>query len=197
MSTTTNEVPKKSVIFIRGKRLNLRLITKEDIPTIIHWVNDGEVTQYLGLRTPMSYEKENEWVEKLYKDDKNFVFGIETKEGELIGNMGLHGVDYPSGVGTTGAIIGNKDFWGQGYGTEAKMLLLHYAFDTLNLRKVCSQVFAFNERSINYSKKCGYREEGRMRQHQFRNGEYHDIVLLAVFREDFAPIWEKFKKDNL
>jgi RimJ/RimL family protein N-acetyltransferase len=63
----------------------------------------------------------------------------------------------------------------------------------LNLRKIRSRAFAFNERSIAYLKKTGYEVEGVMKQEVFKNGEFHDVVLLAVFRDTFIPLWEKYQ----
>ncbi len=83
---------------------------------------------------------------------------------------------------------------GQGYGTEAKMLLLDYAFNTLNLRKVCSTVLAFNGRSQRYNEKCGYVVEGVQKAQVFRDGSYHDLILMAVFRDDWLPVWREYQK---
>jgi RimJ/RimL family protein N-acetyltransferase len=93
-------------------------------------------------------------------------------------------------------MIGEKEYWGKGYGTEAKMLLLHYAFDTLNLRKICSSVISFNERSHKYSLKCGYKEEGRRKAQLFRDGKYWDEIQLAVFRKDWLLLWKKFQAEQ-
>jgi RimJ/RimL family protein N-acetyltransferase len=120
--------------------------------------------------------------------------------GIPIGTMGIHGIDYRHGIATTGALIGEPEYWGKGYGSEAKMLLLEYAFNTLNLRKINSEVIAYNERSTQYSLKCGYKIEGRRRLEHFAKGEYWDVIQLAVFREDWQPLWEAFyekHKDTL
>ncbi len=61
--------------------------------------------------------------------------------------MGIHRINWKDRTATTGAVIGEKAYWDKGYGSEAKMLVLDYAFNMLNLRKICSQVLAFNKRS--------------------------------------------------
>ncbi len=108
--------------------------------------------------------------------------------------MGIHRINWKDRTATTGAVIGEKAYWGKGYGSEAKKLLLDYAFNELNLRKICSGALAFNGRSQAYSKKCGYEVEGVLKQHIFKNGEYHDLVQLAVFKEQWLPLWKKFRK---
>lgn len=183
------------VVFLKGKKVNLRPVMKADLPLVTRWINDPDVWHWLATNTPSSLEDEEVWLEGLRKKkDTNLVFVIETAEGRAIGVMGLHDIHAEDRTATTGSFIGEKECWDKQLGSEAKLLLLNYAFNTLNLRKICSGAFAFNERSIRYSLRCGYKEEGRLREHIFRDGKYHDKVLLAIFREDFVPVWEKYQK---
>ena len=77
------------------------------------------------------------------------------------------------------------------------MLLLDYAFNSLDLLKMQSSVLGFNGRSVAYRKKCGYVKEGRLKDQWFRKGKRHDDVLLAVFKNDWIPLWEQRQKDLL
>jgi RimJ/RimL family protein N-acetyltransferase len=184
------------VVFLRGTRVHLRPPTKDDIPYLLRWMNDEEVIQYLGRFLPVTEADEMEWFDRLQKTKKEqVVFTIvEVKSGSPIGLMGLHDIDWKDRISTTGAVIGEKKFWGKGYGTEAKMLLLNYAFNSLNLRKICSRVTSFNKRSKAYSEKCGYKVEGILKQHMFKKGRHWDLILMAVFKKDWTPLWEAFQK---
>jgi RimJ/RimL family protein N-acetyltransferase len=188
-----SEVSQKP-IFLLGRRVNLRPFSKDDIPALTRWINDPEVREFVSSTFPQTEKQEEEWFNKLGSDDKNIVLGIETKEGMLIGIMGIHRIEWVSRVATTGAIIGEKDYWGQGYGTDAKMILLDYAFNSLNLRRICSGVLAYNQRSLRYSLHCGYKIEGRKRKHFFKKGKYWDLIELGLLREEWLPIWKKYKK---
>jgi RimJ/RimL family protein N-acetyltransferase len=184
-----------SVVFLKGKNVDLRPVMKSDVPHLVRWFNDPEVRYFLEAYLPQMEQDEEKWVEGLSKDKKeNIVLVILTKASKPIGVMGIHNIRWRDRVATTGASIGEKEYWGKGLGSEAKMLLLDYAFNTLNLRKICSNAIAYNERSIRYSLKCGYQEEGRLKAHIFRAGEYHDLVQLAIFRDGFGSVWEKYKK---
>jgi RimJ/RimL family protein N-acetyltransferase len=191
-----NVQPSDDVVFLRGKRLYLRPPCAKDIPSFLRWMNDQEVTQYLSAFLPVMEADEAEWIERIRKNkEKEVVLVIvDIETGKPIGSMGIHGISWKDRRATTGAVIGEKSYWGKGYGTEAKMLLLNYAFNTLNLRKICSRVFGFNGRSRAYSEKCGYKIEGTLRDHHFKRGAYCDEIHLAVFREDWLPIWERFQK---
>lgn len=182
-------------IFRKGPNVILRLPTVEDAKISTGLINDPAVSGNLMVSRPVSLLSGEEFFRSANKDDsKNVLLAIEVY-GQFIGMMGLHDIDHRHGTATTGAWIG-KPYQGKGYGVEAKKLLLEYAFNTLNLRKICSNVFEFNDYSLSYSAKCGYREEGRLKKHIYAKGQYWDKVQLAVFREDFMPLWEEFRAKN-
>ena len=190
--------PKPGPLFRKSKRVSLRVITKDCVPKYLEWFNDREVTKYLTTIYPMSEQEEIEWVEGMPKrKPTDVVFAIWTNEGRFIGNLGLHKINFIDGTAVTGAVIGEKDCWGKGYGTEAKMLLLDWAFNVLNLRKINSHVLGFNGRSQRYSEKCGYKVEAVLKAQRFRDGKYADEVIMSVFKTNWLPFWEKFRETSL
>lgn len=185
--------------FLIGSRIYLRQFVEEDADLLFKWINDQEVTHFLSAHWPSSYEDEVEWIKKKLDSSKQdeLVLGICLREtDELIGSMGLHHIDLRNGTAITGAVIGRKDLWCQGLGTDAKHQMLKYAFWELGLRKVCSEAMAHNGRSIGFNAKCGYREVGRRKRHQLKNGVYHDLILTEVFREEWEPLWENYQAEH-
>lgn len=201
MSSSLTTLPQQEysgIVTLRGKKTVLRPIEEADLPLLVRWLNDQEIVQYLMRYLPVSMEEEKEWFKQLSADKStDIVFAIVplagTYAGQLIGTMGIHRISWRDGIAFTGATIGVSEYQGKGYGADAKMNLLNYAFNTLNLRKICSMVLAFNERSLRYSARCGYKIEGRRVNQVYRNGAYHDEVLLGVFKEDWLPIWERYQ----
>lgn len=186
-----------SIIFRQSARVILRPIIEEDLPKITKWMNNPKVTMFLTSSYPLMEAEEREWFLNLPKNKPQHVVVAIVVDGTIIGTMGLHNINHRHRTATTGAVIGEEAYWGKGYGSEAKMLLLDYAFHVLNLRKICSLVIAYNERSINYSLKCGYKEEARLREHFYSDGTYWDEVCLAVFYEQSKPLWDTFKATRL
>jgi RimJ/RimL family protein N-acetyltransferase len=183
------------VRFLNGKRVYLRPVSRADIPLVLKWGNDPELRWLSSERyLPGDEIQAEQWLTSLHKQTDRMSLILCLNNGRAIGLLGINGIDWRNRLAMTEAIIGERQFWGKGYGSEAKMLLLQHAFLTLNLRKVHAVVFQFNERSLAHNKKCGYKVEGVQRQHVFKNGEYHDRILLAVFREEWLPIWKKFLK---
>lgn len=183
----------KGVVFLRGRVVNLRPFERTDIPALTRWINDPDVRFFLRNTFPQTEKNEEDWFNRMGSDESNVVLAIETTDGVLIGSMGLHRIDWTNRTATTGALIGEKEYWGKGFGTDAKMTLLEYAFNTLNLRKICSEAYAFNKRSVCYSMHCGYKVEGKKRQHIFRGGRYWDVIQLGLFKGEWLPIWRKYK----
>lgn len=183
------------VVYISGKKVNLRPVSKSDIPNFLVWVNDEEIRDLVGGgQFPTTEQDEEKWFAKLQGDRSNIVFVIETKDGLPIGVMGAHKIDWISRVCETGALIGDKDYRGGGYGTDAKMVLLNYLFNTLNIHKVCSAVISYNKRSLHYSMHCGYEIEGVRKKHLFKKGRYWDKVELGLFKKQWLPIWKIYQK---
>lgn len=189
MATTQSHV-----VFLKGKTTILRPIQKADVSLLVRWVNDPRIRQFVGSFGHHTEESEEKWVTRLIDDKANMVFIVALRDGTPIGTMGLHRIDWKDRIATTGAMLGEPKYWGKGYGTDAKMALLEYAFDELGLHKVCSTVISYNKRSLRYSLHCGYRIEGTRKSHIFKRGRYWDLVELGVFRRQWHPVWRHWLK---
>ena len=186
----------KRNIFLEGKKVILRPLNKEtDLQLCYEWINDREIMQFLNRVFPISFTQEESWFDSRDERD-DIILAIEQKDKlGIIGTMGLHRIDWVSRIGTAGALIGDKDLWGKGLGTDAQLSVLGYAFEALNLQKVEASCWAFNHRSHQHLQKCGYRKEGRLKKHIFRNGKYYDQILMAVFKKDWQKAWNRHYSD--
>jgi RimJ/RimL family protein N-acetyltransferase len=177
---------------LKGKHVLLRPIRRTDIAYFLKWFNDPEVLQYLTMYLPMTEMAEEKWIEELANragSTANFVIeAVGESSNQLIGSIGLHNINHKDQVAEFGIAIGEKDLWSKGYGTEATRLLIEYGFKQLNLHRISSSVFAFNERSFRMHKKVGSQEEGRLRQADFKNGRFHDRVIFGLLREEWEAL---------
>jgi len=170
---------------IHGEKVRLRAIEREDIPRFLKWLNDPGVRHYLSMYLPLSRAQAEEWFERQLKNERARVFAIETMEGEHIGNIGLHDISWKDRCAELGIFIGESDFWGQGYGTDAIRTLLRLAFQEMGLHRVSLRVFDFNPRAIRCYQKCGFRQEGCLREAHFTEGRYHDVLIMSVLDREF------------
>ena len=172
--------------FIVGDGIYLRPLEMEDVDSFVLWLNDEEVRQYLMRISPFNKIREKEFVENLYKDDREIVLGIVLRENDqLIGNIGLHGVSIPYRQAGLGIFIGDKTCWSKRYGTEALNLMLGHGFNQLNLHRVFLTVLSFNARAIRAYEKVGFKREGVFREHMYRNGKYHDVYYMGILEDEW------------
>lgn len=174
---------------LNGKHVLLRSIRKSDINHFLKWLNDLEITENLLMYLPVNEIAEEKWIEKVCQSENDIIFVIEEKlkDGKTrpIGNCGFHQVAWKDRHGTFGIFIGEKQLHGKGYGTEALSLLLDYAFKQLNFNRVNSSVFAFNKKSLRIHEKTGFKVEGTARKKIYRNGQYHDEVMLGILKDEW------------
>jgi len=175
---------------IEGEKVRIRAIEKADIDEIMKWVNDREVMDNLIIRYPVSRYQEEKWMEKALEDSnpRNKVFAIETKDGVYLGGIGLHRIDWENSNAEVGIVIGKKEYWNKGYGSDSMMTLLKFAFNRMNLHRVYLKVYDFNVRGIKSYEKCGFRREGVLRHDLYINGDYHDSIIMGVLKDEFKKI---------
>ncbi|MBI5001699.1 MAG: GNAT family N-acetyltransferase [Euryarchaeota archaeon] len=162
------------------KRVRLRALERSDLSACVKWIGDSEVREFLMFRYPMSMAEEERWFDNYLKSSTDRIFAIETKDGKYIGNVGLHRIDLYDRHAELGVFIGDKAFWSKGCGTEAIMLMLDFAFAELNLHKVYLHHQAHNARARKCYEKCGFVEEGILKDHIFRNGKYIDAPVMGI-----------------
>ena len=174
---------------IYGDRLRFRRPEHSDLEAFVSWLNDPEVRQGLSHYLPMSMAQEERWFEDMLKrPPREQVLCIEAKKGRgwtLIGNTGFFSFDDQVRSAEIGIMLGEKEQWGQGYGTEAMQLAHEFGFQILNLNRIWLRVYEDNPRAIHVYEKVGYQHEGRQRQMRFHNGQYLDVLLMGILRDEW------------
>ena len=173
--------------FLIGERIYLRPLERDDAATFVPWINDQEITRNLILYRPMNRDMEEEFIARASKEQGGIVLGIALKKDDrLIGNTALHAVHGKDRHAGFGILIGDKTEWDRGYGTEATALMVEYGFTTLNLNRVWLHVYEYNSRGRRAYEKVGFRLEGTLRKHCFREGKYWDVIVMGLLREEWS-----------
>ena len=170
-----------------GEKVCLRAYREEDIPKATSFVNDEELKKLLvtNVPFPMTLWEEEEWV-KSQKSSQNgsYNFAIEDIETKkYIGGCGIQEVNWLSRVATVGIMIGDKEYWGKGYGTDAMKVLMDFIFNKMNIRKIRLSTFSFNMRARKSYEKCGFEVEGILKDEIFKDGKYYDEIIMSVFNK--------------
>lgn len=173
---------------IVGQHVHLRPVERDDLPRFVDWFGDPEVYRYLSHALPFSMAQEERWFERLQEQlEKRQVvmLNIETTDGTHIGTISLSSINWTDRHAELGIAIGEKDHWGQGYGSDAIRTLLRVAFDDMNLHRIFLHVHVDNARGIRCYQKVGFQKEGTLREAVFRGGSYHDEIVMGILESEF------------
>ena len=182
--------------FLIGTRVQLRPFDATDAPTLAEWINDPDLRNHILLRFPQSISDEKAWIESNSGrgTPRDLAFGVELRRGRrLIGSIGLHGIDWVHRRAVTGIFLYPPSLRGKGYGTEAKNLLLDYAFAELGLHQVAAIAFAGNAASIRALEKQGYTRSGVHRKAYLVHGQWVDGIYFDLLHEE----WEKLPRRQM
>lgn len=172
-----------------GKKCYLSPIDIADAEIFAEWLNDLEVTINLQLyNAVINTDAEQAFLSSLSKEHNYSIIDLETNG--LIGNCGFLEIDNLNQTAEAGIFIGDKNYWGKGYGTEALSLLLDYGFKALNFHNVILRSYEFNKRAIKAYTKIGFREIGIRREALLRNRERFDVIYMDIVAEDFYGKWQ-------
>ena len=171
---------------IIGKNLILRPIKKTDIDKTIIWRNNLDIIKMAQLvRFPKTHEIEENWFDKILHDtsNRNIYFGIdEIQSKEFIGIIQITEIDYISGTGIWGFIIGDENKRGKGYSVEAPVLFFDYLFNVINLRKIYGYPIVFNKATLGMHQKIGnFIEEGCLKKHVYYENSYQELQRMKHF----------------
>ncbi len=170
-----------------GEKCYLSPCAMEDAEKWAVWDNDPEVARPLGdeWQMVMSLEAEQESIARIQKNRDPIFTILDLATDEAIGRGSLFFVNRVDRCCELGIVIGEKSYWGRGYGQEATRLLLEFGFDHLNLNSIMLGVFSFNERAIACYRKIGFREIGRWRQSRIIAGKCYDMVFMDMLADEF------------
>lgn len=171
---------------IIGEKLQLWPLERIDLLKNYQWANDPELCQFAGANPlPKQSSDVEGWANNVSSDPQITTLAIKTKDGNYIGNIELRDIDLRCGCAEIGIIIGEHNYWGKGYGTEAVRMICHFAFDELRMHRLYAKVLASNPRALSMFTKCGFTTEGMEREAFFQNGKYWNIHLLGILDREF------------
>ncbi|MBI3978637.1 MAG: GNAT family N-acetyltransferase [Chloroflexi bacterium] len=183
---------------IKGKRVVLRAVEREDAWLIWRWNNDPEV-QYFSEGEPArtaSLEEIAREREQAVASDTARSFMIETADGFTIGHLGYFNLSWKNRNCWIFVTIGEKEHWGKGYGTESLALLLDYLFNQLGLHKVRLETLSYNVRAQASYRKCGFQVEGTDREARFVDGRWYDMIQMGILASEFRASQSELGTDR-
>lgn len=173
---------------IRGERITLSPLSLDNIYTHFRWNNDPELNR-LDSEIPFAeesfgeFKKRFEWMMKPSPTHKDFE--IHAEDGTLIGVAYITNISQDNGHCLIGITIGDRDYWGEGYGTEALELVLEFCFEEMGLHRVSTETFEYNTSWRSLVEELGFRKEGVERDYLYREDEYWDKEIYAMLEDEY------------
>jgi RimJ/RimL family protein N-acetyltransferase len=178
----------------KGKKIQLRNVQAEDADLIVALPIETEVTSFAGgfvelPRGPVEPVRNffaNMATRNTSDDSGNCKLAIETlEEGKWVGTVGLHNSNRRIRAAELDIWISPSGEFGKGYGKEACLILLNYAFNEMDFQRIGLGVYDINARAVELYRNLGFVEEGRFRRNYFYRGEFHDEIRMSILREEF------------
>ena len=152
----------------------------------VDWLNDSEVYKFLDSGGDYTLEKLQEYIQAVIQKDI-FFWGIHIRNtGQHIGNIKIDPINHRHGLGEYGIMMGEKSEWGKGYAKESSLKAIDFCFTELNIRKLTLGVVSDNTSAVHLYKKIGFIKEGIFKKHCLYQGEYYDIIKMAIFNQKFT-----------
>jgi UDP-4-amino-4,6-dideoxy-N-acetyl-beta-L-altrosamine N-acetyltransferase len=172
---------------LKGEKVILRPLKLDDWHKTIIWRNDINIKKLAMMHPfPITEMNEIEWYEGLLKSksDRTIYFAVADKNDEPVGFIFLNNINRTNRNCYLGIVIGDTNNQGKGYGKDALITLLNYAFKNLNLKKVSVEVVETNINAIKLYKTIGFKEEGNMKEQFFSDGNYYNVLIMSKFEND-------------
>lgn len=166
-------------------QIYLRPMTEMDTDLIVAWRNQPNVKKFFIYQADFTKEGHLYWLHKVVEKGNACQMMIcDRKTKKELGSVYIRDIDRMHRKGEYGIFIGDESARGRGIGTEAARLMIQYGFEELGLHRIYLRVLAGNERAIRSYEKAGFKKEGCLHHDVCINGEYVDIVWMAIVNEE-------------
>jgi len=178
-------------MFLKGKLVNYRSLEVGDSESFVKWCSNRDVVRYSlsWFQTPKSNQDFKDWLGSINGSNKNINLGICCGDtGQLIGYAGIADISSLNQSGEYFIFIGDSEYWGKGIGTEVTKTITDYGFNTLGLHRVFLTVSELNQGAVKAYENAGYIKEGLLRDAAFRDGKFHNKILMSVLSSEWKNV---------
>ena len=147
-------------------------------------MDENEKLRYLiGTVYPITELEHENWFQNRMLEKDNRMFVIDLDNEKSIGIVGFKNLDWVNRNSELFIYIGDEEYWGKGYGTQALELIIKFAFNNLNLHMLYLEVFSYNKNATKTYERLGFKQDGILRQSKFQDGKYYDKIIMSKINE--------------
>lgn len=175
------------------ERARLEDMNSTHLEMVLNWRNQEHIRSVMFHDQIISLEEHRKWFDRI-KEDQRTIVKIFYLDNVPLGVVNFTNIDSKNSKCYWGFYIGDQSA-PKGLGTLMGYLALNFIFEKLNIRKLCAEIISFNERSIRYHQRLGFRTEGVLKEHIIKNNQYADVILMALFNKEWKE--QKNKIQNM
>lgn len=164
-------------------KITFRPLNIVDAELFYDWLSDYEVIRYSQSRFLKKQTKVvvKAWLSDIIRSSDGYTTGIvDTDSSKLIGYAGITNLSKQNKSGEYFILIGDKNYWSKGYGTEVTKHIIDHGFTVLGLHRIQLTVSSINVGGVKAYKRAGFKKEGILRDACFRDGKYHDKIIMSI-----------------
>jgi UDP-4-amino-4,6-dideoxy-N-acetyl-beta-L-altrosamine N-acetyltransferase len=170
--------------------ITLRPMTPADKTMVCTWRNQPEVARHMYTDHAITAEEHERWFASVLCDPRNR-YWIIVHAGKDQGLACLTAIDLLNRRASWAFYLADPEQRGKSLGGFVEYAVLEHAFNELGLHKLCCEVLTANRTVLSLHERFGFRQEGMLREHIFKGGEFHDVICLAITRLE----WETRRAD--
>ena len=201
VAATAEKSPSHENLVLEGERVKLTPLNLNNIYQHFEWNNDPELNR---LDNELPYEKESfgdfkKRFEQMvfHPVPQNRDFEIHAEDGTLIGLAYIVDISPSNMHCTVGVTIGDRDYWGGGYGRDSLEVLLRYCFNDLEMHRVSTETFEYNEAWRKLVRDAGFQRDGIEREYLYRDGEFFDKEVYSMLADEYRATRGAGREDVL
>lgn len=173
---------------IKGDKIGLTAIEENELQTLMDWRNIPDFRKHFREYRELNMSMQKKWFNKINQDNSIYMFSIKRLEDKkLLGCCGLTYIDWKNRNADLSLYIGHNNSYidNNGYAKEASLLLFDYGFKELNLHKIWTEIYEYDDKKINLYEDIGFKEDGRLRDNNYYNGQWWDSIMLSILKNEY------------
>ncbi len=168
---------------IKGKKIILRSVIFDDAAQLTTWFLDREINDHV-VRKMLRKQDIETWITSLPEKKEEFHLMVTTNDHISIGCISLK-INFQDRHAELALLIGEKEYWGKGYGVQSSSLMIQYAFKKLHIHKIWLGVYVYNTRALSLYRKLGFVQEGILREQVYYKKKYYDEIIMGLLASEW------------
>ncbi len=167
-----------------------------DLEMVMNWRMMPDITRYMNTDPKLTLKEQINWFNKQKENPDNYLWIVEV-DSVPSGVLTILDLDRQNLRCSSGLYIALKEKRSLELAMQLEWSLYDFVFDTLKMNKYFAEIFSLNKGLVRLKKMCGSEVEGEFKKHIYKNGTFYDITVIAITKDRWREIKNKFKYEAI